>query len=95
MSEVLKDAGNLGLIIVAVGFLLQMILPSLRWKNGAGQLEQMIKDLHRWHAPDGRGIQSWRNTELTEAIERLVASVDRLEAAVNDLTVTVTERRGP
>ena len=92
MSEILKDAGNLGLIIVAVGFLLQIIIPGLRNKSLQNGSLQMLKDVHRWLAPDDRGIQVWKNTELVQAVDRLTEAVERLEDTVGRLAEFVEGR---
>jgi len=87
MKELLSDAGNVGIIVIAVGFLLQTIIPFLKGKpvNGEARMRQQIDELHRWHSPNSAGVQSWKNSELTSAIERLTEAVDDLKDSIDDL----------
>ena len=87
MKDLLTDAGNVGIIIIAVGFLLQIIIPMLKGKpvNGEARMRQQIEELHRWHSPNSAGIQAWKNDLLIDSVDRLTDSIDDLKEAIEEL----------
>ena len=102
-NSTLVTAALLGAAAV-VGAVIKPLLDLLRGKkNGADHtMGHQIRDLHEWHRPDALGRQSWRGTEIKEAIEtnrkstqqnfdRLHSANEKIEEAIHEATNTMRD----
>lgn len=63
---------QLGVGGIFVILVLRMVFDFLEKNRGGGgrtAIFDMIKDLHRWHAPDDHGEQTWKNTRMIKLME--------------------------
>lgn len=51
---------------------------------------RMVEDLHRWHAPDQRGQQMWKNALLMDVVGGLKVAVEKNTEASEKLSLLVT-----
>ena len=50
--------------------ILRMVFDFVKDRRGnGGSLFSMLKDLHRWHAPDDAGEQTWKNSRMLKLME--------------------------
>ena len=61
---------NLGVGGIFCLLILRMVFDFVKDKRGNGSgLFSMVKDLHRWHAPDDQGEQTWKNSRMLKLME--------------------------
>lgn len=53
-----------------------------------------VSDLHRWHAPDHRGQQEWKNPRMDELIETMKGVCTRLEELTHQIELDRLSRQG-
>lgn len=84
-----------GILAVLV---IREVLAFLKSRNGKGNgtAEKLVndvaalrmdsRDLHEWHKPNPDGQQTWKNTEMLEAVRELSTVVGGLKSVVENNT---------
>lgn len=79
--------GILALFILYL-FLKEIMIPFMNRKQASGSppgsIYSMLKDLHIWHSPDGKGEQSWKGTHIARIMEDLKELVQQQNVLVRD-----------
>jgi ABC-type uncharacterized transport system ATPase component len=61
-------------------FLLRAVFENSKKRDATGTTatkSMMISDLHRWHSPDDKGRQDWKNPEIRQQLADIRDSIDR------------------
>ncbi len=69
-----EDISTLGLALVLLYIVIKEGLPLIKGDKGNGlrqaEIRTKIEELHRWHAPDSSGQQSWKNQRVEDLLSR-------------------------
>lgn len=100
MNEGLMQLTCGGILAVLIVREVMSFLKSRNGKNGSNQrMEKMVaallqqtNDLHDWHKPDGRGEQTWKNSQMIDTLQEMKTVVQNNTQAFERLR-SVMERR--
>ena len=58
-----------------------------------GELQVESRDLHRWHAPNAEGEQTWKGTHMTRVLEGIQDALNANTKAISALCTLAREMK--
>ena len=84
-EHTIQDVAVPGIFAILVLKMVFDFMGKHKTKNGDADVAKQVKDLHKWHAPDSDGEQSWKNKQLCVMCENVKTAVDNNTAILNRL----------